>query len=96
MLRIHCVQLFYNLSDPGMENLLYEVESVRRSRVCGSPVRCWTRRRSIARVGASRASALGPRRIGDAVSIDDNRYGTGARSRHKQSARWCDRRQQVL
>ena len=24
MLRIHCVQLFYNLSDPGMEDLLYE------------------------------------------------------------------------
>ena len=31
MLRIHCVQLFYNLSDPGMEDLLYEAESVRRS-----------------------------------------------------------------
>ena len=30
MLRIHCVQLFYNLSDPGMEDLLYFVESVRR------------------------------------------------------------------
>ena len=30
MLRVHCVQLFYNLSDPGMEDLLYEVESVRR------------------------------------------------------------------
>ena len=30
MLRIHCVQLFYNLSDPGMEDLLYETESVRR------------------------------------------------------------------
>ena len=30
MLRIHCVQLFYNLSDPGMEDLLYEAESVRR------------------------------------------------------------------
>ena len=29
-LRVHCVQLFYNLSDPGMEDLLYEVESVRR------------------------------------------------------------------
>ncbi len=23
MLRVHCVQLFYNLSDPGMEDLLY-------------------------------------------------------------------------
>ena len=30
MLRIHCVQIFYNLSDPGMEDLLYEAESVRR------------------------------------------------------------------
>ena len=30
MLRVRCVQLFYNLSDPGMEDLLYEVESVRR------------------------------------------------------------------
>ena len=30
MLRIHCVQLFYNLSNPGMEDLLYEAESVRR------------------------------------------------------------------
>ncbi len=30
MVRVHCVQLFYNLSDPGMEDLLYEVESVRR------------------------------------------------------------------
>ena len=30
MLRAHCVQLFYNLSDPGMEDLLYDVESVRR------------------------------------------------------------------
>ena len=30
MLRIHCVQLGYNLSDPGMEDLLYEAESVRR------------------------------------------------------------------
>ncbi len=30
MLRVHCVQLFDNLSDPGMEDLLYEAESVRR------------------------------------------------------------------
>ena len=30
MLRIHCVQLFYNLSAPGMEDLLYEAASVRR------------------------------------------------------------------
>ena len=27
---VHCVQLFHDLSDPGMEDLLYEVESVRR------------------------------------------------------------------
>ena len=30
MLRVHRVQLFYNLRDPGMEDLLYDVESVRR------------------------------------------------------------------
>ena len=30
MLRIHCVQLFYNLSDPGIEDLFYESEPVRR------------------------------------------------------------------
>ena len=30
MLRVHCVQLCYNLSDPGMEDPLYEAESVRR------------------------------------------------------------------
>ena len=30
MLRTHCVQLFYNLSDPGMENQLYESDPVRR------------------------------------------------------------------
>ena len=30
MLRTHCVQLFYNLTDPGMEDLLYESDPVRR------------------------------------------------------------------
>ena len=30
MLRVHCVRLFYNMSDPGMEDMLCEVESVRR------------------------------------------------------------------
>ncbi len=30
MLRVHCVQWFYKLSDPGMEDLLYEVAAVRR------------------------------------------------------------------
>ena len=28
-LRYHCMQLFYNLSDPAMEGALYEVESMR-------------------------------------------------------------------
>ena len=27
MLRVHCMQLFYNLSDPAMEDALYEIES---------------------------------------------------------------------
>ena len=31
MLRVHIVQLCYNLSDPAMEDLLYEAESARRS-----------------------------------------------------------------
>jgi Transposase and inactivated derivatives, IS5 family len=30
MLRAHCMQLFYNLSDPAMEDSLYEIESMRR------------------------------------------------------------------
>ncbi len=30
MLRVHCMQLFYNLSDPAMEETLYEIESMRR------------------------------------------------------------------
>jgi len=30
MLRVHCMQLFYNLSDPAMEDTLYEIESMRR------------------------------------------------------------------
>ncbi|WP_444946658.1 IS5 family transposase [Microbulbifer sp. VTAC004] len=29
MLRVHCMQLFYNLSDPVMEDALYEIESMR-------------------------------------------------------------------
>ena len=29
MLRVHCMQLFYNLSDPEMEDALYEIESMR-------------------------------------------------------------------
>ncbi len=33
MLRVHCVQFCYNLSDPAMEDLLYEAESV--CRFCG-------------------------------------------------------------
>jgi len=30
MLRVHCMQLFYNLSDPMMEDSLYEIESMCR------------------------------------------------------------------
>ena len=30
MLRVHCLQLFYNLSDPALEDSLYEIESMRR------------------------------------------------------------------
>ena len=29
-LRIHCVQLFYNLSDPAMEDALYDSVAVQR------------------------------------------------------------------
>jgi IS5 family transposase len=29
MLRVHCMQLFYNLSDPAMEDALYEIETMR-------------------------------------------------------------------
>ncbi len=30
MLRVHCMQLFYNLSDPAMEDALYKIESMRQ------------------------------------------------------------------
>ena len=30
MLRVHCVQIFYSLSDPATEDKLYEIERVRR------------------------------------------------------------------
>ena len=30
MLRVHCMQLVYNLSDPAMEDVLYDIESMRR------------------------------------------------------------------
>lgn len=30
MLRVHSLQLFYNLSDPAMEDALYEIESMRQ------------------------------------------------------------------
>ena len=40
MLRIHCVQLFYNLSDPGMEDMLYEVDrSTNRHSFCSAAAR---------------------------------------------------------
>lgn len=37
MLRVHCVQLAYNLSDPAMEDLLYDSEAARR--FCGLTLR---------------------------------------------------------
>ena len=46
MIRIHCVQLFYNLSDPAMEDMLYEIESVRRFVAFNWPVRFLMRRQS--------------------------------------------------
>ncbi|MGP9768241.1 IS5 family transposase [Halomonas sp. AOP13-D3-9] len=30
MLQVHCMQLFYNLSDPAMEDALYEIDSMRQ------------------------------------------------------------------
>ncbi len=30
MLRIHCLQQWFDLSDPGAEDALYEIESKRR------------------------------------------------------------------
>ena len=39
MLRIHCVQLFYNLSDPGMEDMLYEVAQTNPRRPAGEVMR---------------------------------------------------------
>jgi|TARA_R110001583_G_scaffold187874_1_gene349455 IS5 family transposase len=30
MLRVHCLQLLYNLNDPAMEDALYGIESTRR------------------------------------------------------------------
>ena len=30
MLRVHCVQLFYKLNDPAMEDMLHGAQSVRR------------------------------------------------------------------
>ena len=29
ILQVHCVQLFYNISDPTMDDMLYEIERVR-------------------------------------------------------------------
>jgi hypothetical protein len=29
MLRVHCMRLYYNLSDPMLEGVLYEIESMR-------------------------------------------------------------------
>ena len=46
MLRVHCVQLFYNLSDPATEDMLYEVESLRHFTGIGRNVATRCRRRA--------------------------------------------------
>ena len=40
MLRVHCLQLFYNVSDPKMEDALYDIEPMRRfaGRRIGDPL----------------------------------------------------------
>jgi IS5 family transposase len=45
MLRVHCLQLFYNRSDPALEDARYEVESMRRF-AGGSSIGYRTRPRS--------------------------------------------------
>ena len=43
MLRVHFMQLFYNLSDPAMEDALYEIQSMRsppKARTAGLRIRC--------------------------------------------------------
>ena len=46
MVRVHCVKLWYEVSDPGMEGLLYEVEWCGGLPACDCWGRCRTRRRS--------------------------------------------------
>ena len=66
MLRIHCVQLCYNLSDPAMEDLLYEAESVRR--FCGCHSRRGLANAHLARRGLSRT-------IVDATTVHQTKKG---------------------
>ena len=47
MLRIYCLQQWYNLSDPGAEEALYDIHSIARSAILNSDaIRSRTRRRS--------------------------------------------------
>ena len=47
MLRIHCLQQWYGLSDPAMEEELYEIASMRQfAGLSLARARCRTRRRS--------------------------------------------------
>ena len=59
MFRIHCVQLFYNLSDPAMEDMLYEIESIRRFVGSAWMVRFRMRRRFSTSVTHSKLTILG-------------------------------------
>ena len=48
MLRIYCLQQWYNLSDPGAEEALYDIQSMRAfcNLELGNAIRSRTRRRS--------------------------------------------------
>ncbi len=68
MLRVHCVQPFCGLSDPAMEDLLCEAESVRRFAGV-SPEKVPTRRRSRLPLPAGAAAV---REIGDRLAGTDS------------------------
>ena len=57
MLRVHCVQLFYNASDPGMEDMLYEVAVAHHQSAAREPAK-WKQQELLAhgRVQASHST----------------------------------------
>ena len=75
MMRVHCVHLSYDLSDPGMEDLLYEVSRVAGLRLSGSlpdettilKFGIWGTRRRFTATRSTMASTSG-RRIGTRTS----------------------------